>query len=69
MLLGHNTFQRGLNDFYRSRGQHVKIEMVAGNSAVENLIQQRDVLFQPDTLADLVKMLLADAGPEFGIVQ
>src|SRR5262249_26183960 len=43
--------------------------MVAGNAAVENLIQQRDVVLQANALADLVQMLLANARLEFWIMQ
>src|SRR5579872_1320198 len=53
----NDTFKCRLDNFNRGCGEDVEVEVVAVDSGVEDLIEQSDVLFQADALADFVKML------------
>ena len=69
MIFGNNSLECRLNHFNWRGGQNVKIEMVAGNPTLKNLIKQRDVFFQANALSDFIQMLFAHATLELGIVQ
>ena len=49
-----DAFEGGADDFDRSGGEDVEIEMEAGDAVVENLVEQVDVFFQADAFADFV---------------
>ena len=69
MVAGNDAFERGLNHLHRGRGEHIKIEVIAVHSVLENLVKQFDIFFQADVLAHFVQMLLAHFLAELGIVQ
>ena len=50
-------------------GEHIEIEVIAIHSVLENLVEQFDIFFQADVLADFVQMLFAHLLAKLGIVQ
>ena len=48
-----DSFKRGLDYFHGSGGENVKIEAIALNAVIENLVEQADIGLEADFLADL----------------
>src|ERR1700760_5117709 len=68
MIWRHNAFQRGLDNFRGRCGEYIKIEMIAGDALVENLVEQLDLLLERNTLA-CFDQVLAPNMAELGIMQ
>ena len=69
ILFGHDAFERRLNHLDRRGGQDIEIEVVAIDSAIENLVEQIDLLFQSHPFAGLIEVLAANFAVKFRIVQ
>src|SRR5581483_9723957 len=69
VVSGHYAFQGGADHFHRRSRQNVEIEIVALDTAGQDLREQPDIFLQANALADFVKVLPAHTRAELGVVQ
>src|SRR5690348_3087685 len=67
VIRGNDSFERRLNHLFRSRRDNVEGECITVQIS-QKLRKQRDVLLQPDLLANCGKIFFANP-PKFRVVQ
>src|SRR5208282_4640009 len=68
ILRRHNSFERGLDNLLRSRGDHIEMEFVAFRKIGQRARKKSDVVLQSDALAGFYQVIAANAA-EFRVVQ
>ena len=69
MIRRNNVLQRRSDNLHGRRREHIEIELMPVYACIEQLIEQLDIAFQADALADFAQMLFANLLSEFRIVK